>query len=193
MQLIKSISSNQLVKKIFLAFIGSILLAISSKIKIPFYPVPMTMQTFVVVLIGVLYGWKLGVFTVALYLFEGAIGLPVFAGTPEKGIGLIYLTGPTMGYLMGFLVAVFISGYFYPRIKTSGQNNVENLLGKLIISIKFFMLFVVSMLSIYILGIIWLSNFVGWEKVLVLGVYPFVLAEMFKISILTVLAKLVKI
>ena len=193
MQLIKSISSNQLVKKIFLAFIGSILLAISSKIKIPFYPVPMTMQTFVVVLIGMLYGWKLGVFTVALYLFEGAIGLPVFAGTPEKGIGLIYLTGPTMGYLMGFLVAVFISGYFYPRIKTSGQNNVENLLGKLIISIKFFMLFVVSMLSIYILGIIWLSNFVGWGKVLVLGVYPFLLAELFKILILTVLAKLVKI
>ena len=192
MQLIKNISSNQLIKKIFLAFIGSILLAISSKIKIPFYPVPMTMQTFVVVLIGMLYGWKLGVFTVALYLFEGAIGLPVFAGTPEKGIGLIYFTGPTMGYLMGFLLAVFISGYFYPKIKTSEQN-VENLLGKLIISVKFFMLFVASMLSIYILGIIWLSNFVGWEKVLVLGVYPFVLAEMFKISILTVLAKLVKI
>ena len=192
MQLIKNISSNQLIKKIFLVFIGSILLAISSKIKIPFYPVPMTMQTFVVVLIGMLYGWKLGVFTVALYLFEGAIGLPVFAGTPEKGIGLIYFTGPTMGYLMGFLLAVFISGYFYPKIKTSEQN-VENLLGKLIISVKFFMLFLASMLSIYILGIIWLSNFVGWEKVLVLGVYPFVLAEMFKISILTVLAKLVKI
>ena len=192
MQLIKNISSNQLIKKIFFVFIGSILLAISSKIKIPFYPVPMTMQTFVVVLIGMLYGWKLGVFTVALYLFEGAIGLPVFAGTPEKGIGLIYFTGPTMGYLMGFLLAVFISGYFYPKIKTSEQN-VENLLGKLIISVKFFMLFLASMLSIYILGIIWLSNFVGWEKVLVLGVYPFVLAEMFKISILTVLAKLVKI
>ena len=192
MQLIKNISSSKMVKTIFLAFIGSILLAISSKIKIPFYPVPMTMQTFVVVLIGMLYGWKLGVFTVALYLFEGAIGLPVFAGTPEKGIGLIYFTGPTMGYLMGFLLAVFISGYFYPKIKTSEQN-VENLLGKLIISVKFFMLFVASMLSIYILGIIWLSNFVGWEKVLVLGVYPFVLAEMFKISILTVLAKLVKI
>ena len=192
MQLIKNISSNQIIKKIFLVFIGSILLAISSKIKIPFYPVPMTMQTFVVVLIGMLYGWKLGVFTVALYLFEGAIGLPVFAGTPEKGIGLIYFTGPTMGYLMGFLLAVFISGYFYPKIKTSEQN-VENLLGKLIISVKFFMLFVASMLSIYILGIIWLSNFVGWGKVLVLGVYPFLLAELFKILILTVLAKLVKI
>ena len=192
MQLIKNISSSKMVKTIFLAFIGSILLAISSKIKIPFYPVPMTMQTFVVVLIGMLYGWKLGVFTVALYLFEGAIGLPVFAGTPEKGIGLIYFTGPTMGYLMGFLLAVFISGYFYPRIKTSGQYE-KNLSGKLIISIKFFMLFVVSMLSIYILGIIWLSTFVGWEKVLVLGVYPFLLAEIFKILILTVLAKLVKI
>ena len=192
MQLIKNISSNQLIKKIFLVFIGSILLAISSKIKIPFYPVPMTMQTFVVVLIGMLYGWKLGVFTVALYLFEGAIGLPVFAGTPEKGIGLIYFTGPTMGYLMGFLLAVFISGYFYPKIKTSEQN-VENLLGKLIISVKFFMLFLASMLSIYILGIIWLSNFVGWDKVLVLGVYPFLLAEIFKISILTVLAKLIKV
>ena len=192
MQLIKNISSSKMVKTIFLAFIGSILLAISSKIKIPFYPVPMTMQTFVVVLIGMLYGWKLGVFTVALYLFEGAIGLPVFAGTPEKGIGLIYFTGPTMGYLMGFLLAVFISGYFYPKIKTSEQN-VENLLGKLIISVKFFMLFLASMLSIYILGIIWLSNFVGWGKVLVLGVYPFLLAELFKILILTVLAKLVKI
>ena len=192
MELVKNIKHAKIIKCVFFAILGSILLAISSKIKIPFYPVPMTMQTFVVVLIGMLYGWKLGVFTVTLYLFEGAIGLPVFAGTPEKGIGLIYFTGPTMGYLMGFLLAVFISGYFYPKIKTSEQN-VENLLGKLIISVKFFMLFVASMLSIYILGIIWLSNFVGWEKVLVLGVYPFVLAEMFKISILTVLAKLVKI
>ena len=192
MQLIKNISSSQMVKTIFLAFIGSILLAISSKIKIPFYPVPMTMQTFVVVLIGLLYGWKLGVFTVTLYLFEGAIGLPVFAGTPEKGIGLVYFTGPTMGYLIGFLLAVFISGYFFPKIKNSGQN-VGSLFGKLIISAKLFMLFVASMLSIYILGIIWLSNFVGWDKVLVLGVYPFLLAEIFKISILTVLAKLIKV
>ena len=192
MQLIKNISSSKMVKTIFLAFIGSILLAISSKIKIPFYPVPMTMQTFVVVLIGLLYGWKLGVFTVTLYLFEGVIGLPVFAGTPEQGIGLAYLTGPTMGYLMGFLLAVSISGYFFPLIKTSEQK-VESWFGKLIIFIKFFILFVVSMLSIYILGIIWLSNFVGWDKVLVLGVYPFLLAEIFKISILTVLAKLIKV
>ena len=192
MELIKNISSNQLVKNFFLAIIGSILIAISSKIKIPFYPVPMTMQTFIVVLIGMLYGWKLGLFTVALYLFEGAIGLPVFAGTPEKGIGLVYLTGPTMGYLIGFLFAVFISGYFFPKIKKSSYN-FESWSGKLINSLKLFMLFAISMLSIYALGVIWLSNFVGWEKVLVLGVYPFLLAEIFKIAILTILAKFVKI
>ena len=192
MELIKNISSNQLVKNFFLAIIGSILIAISSKIKIPFYPVPMTMQTFMVVLIGMLYGWKLGLFTVALYLFEGAIGLPVFAGTPEKGIGLVYLTGPTMGYLIGFLFAVFISGYFFPKIKKSSYN-FESWSGKLINSLKLFMLFAISMLSIYTLGVIWLSNFVGWEKVLVLGVYPFLLAEIFKIAILTILAKFVKI
>ena len=192
MELIKNISSNQLVKNFFLAIIGSILIAISSKIKIPFYPVPMTMQTFIVVLIGMLYGWKLGLFTVALYLFEGAIGLPVFAGTPEKGIGLVYLTGPTMGYLIGFLFAVFISGYFFPKIKKSSYN-FESWSGKLINSLKLFMLFAISMLSIYTLGVIWLSNFVGWEKVLVLGVYPFLLAEIFKIAILTILAKFVKI
>ena len=192
MELIKNISSNQLVKNFFLAIIGSILIAISSKIKIPFYPVPMTMQTFIVVLIGMLYGWKLGLFTVALYLFEGAIGLPVFAGTPEKGIGLVYLTGPTMGYLIGFLFAVFISGYFFPKIKKSSYS-FESWSGKLINSLKLFMLFAISMLSIYALGVIWLSNFVGWEKVLVLGVYPFLLAEIFKIAILTILAKFVKI
>ena len=92
---------------------GSIILAISSKIKIPFYPVPMTMQTLVVLMIGVGFGWKLGLATVSLYLFEGIIGLPVFSGTPEKGIGLIYFTGPTMGYLVGFLVSCIFAGKIY--------------------------------------------------------------------------------
>ena len=76
---------------------GSILLALSSKVKIPFYPVPMTMQTFVVLFIGIAFGWKLGIATISLYLFEGIIGLPVFSGSPEKGVGLAYFTGPTMG------------------------------------------------------------------------------------------------
>ena len=99
MELVKSLKQSKLLKYVFLALIGSIILAVSSKIKIPFYPVPMTMQTLIVLVIGIGFGWKLGLATVSLYLFEGIIGLPVFSGTPEKGIGLIYFTGPTMGYL----------------------------------------------------------------------------------------------
>ena len=102
MELVKNLKQSKLVKNIFIALIGTIVLAISSKIKIPFYPVPMTMQTLVILMIGIGFGWKLGMATVSLYLFEGIIGLPVFSGTPEKGLGLIYFTGPTMGYLLDF-------------------------------------------------------------------------------------------
>ena len=102
MELVKSFKQSKLIKCIFFALMGSIVLAISSKIKIPFYPVPMTMQTLVVLMIGIAFGWKIGLATVSLYLFEGIIGLPVFSGTPEKGIGLVYFTGPTMGYLIRF-------------------------------------------------------------------------------------------
>ena len=112
MELVKSLKQSKLIKCIFFALMGSIVLAISSKIKIPFYPVPMTMQTLVVLMIGIAFGWKIGLATVSLYLFEGIIGLPVFSGTPEKGIGLVYFTGPTMGYLLGFLITVYISGKF---------------------------------------------------------------------------------
>ena len=107
MELVKNLKTSKIIKYAFIALIGSIILAISSKIKIPFYPVPMTMQTLVVLAIGALFGWKLGIATISLYLFEGIIGLPVFAGTPEKGVGLVYFTGPTMGYLLGFIPAVF--------------------------------------------------------------------------------------
>ena len=110
MELVKNLKVSKLVKNLFIALLGTIILAISSKIKIPFYPVPMTMQTLVVLIIGIGFGWKLGMATISLYLFEGIIGLPVFSGTPEKGIGLIYFTGPTMGYLIGFLTAVFFAG-----------------------------------------------------------------------------------
>ena len=91
MEVVNSSKHLKIVKYIFIAFLGSIFLAISSKIKIPFYPVPMTMQTFVVLFIGIAFGWKLGLATISLYLFEGIMGLPVFSGTPEKGLGLIFL------------------------------------------------------------------------------------------------------
>jgi biotin transport system substrate-specific component len=170
MELVKSLKQSKLLKYVFLALIGSIILAISSKIKIPFYPVPMTMQTLIVLLIGIVFGWKLGLATVSLYLFEGIIGLPVFSGSPEKGIGLIYFTGPTMGYLLGFLVAVYFSGRFVY------DNNLINNFLKLLLATSF----------IYILGITWLGNLIGWDKpIFQLGARPFLLAELFKILIAT--------
>ena len=169
MELIKELKQSKIIRNVFVALMGTVLLAISSKIKIPFYPIPMTMQTLVVLLLGITLGWKLGVATVALYLFEGIIGLPVFSGTPEKGLGIVYFSGPTMGYLIGFLFTVYFAGY----IKFS-----ENLF------INFFKL-IFSVSFIYILGILWLGFLIGWQKPLFqLGVQPFLFAELFKILII---------
>jgi len=175
MELTKNIKQTKLLKRIFLALIGTIILAISSKIKIPFYPVPMTMQTLVVLSVGVILGWKLGLITIMLYLFEGLIGLPVFAGTPEKGIGIAYFTGPTMGYLLGFIPAVFFAGFFK-------VNEKYNLFYKIIFN---FIFLTISVSFIYIFGLIWLYNFVPLDKLWILGALPFLPAELFKISILT--------
>jgi len=171
MELIRNLKEVSLLKNLLLAVIGTIILAISAKVKIPFYPVPMTMQTFVVLLIGISFGWKLGLFTVGLYLAEGIVGLPVFAGTPEKGLGIVYFIGPTMGYLIGFLIAAFLTGFF-----RFGKNYVLNFF-KLIISVS----------TIYLFGMLWLAKFTGWEKVFLVGAQPFLLAELFKILILTIL------
>ena len=170
MEIVKSLKQSKIIKFVFLTLIGSIILAVSSKVKIPFYPVPMTMQTLVVLVIGIGFGWKLGLATISLYLFEGIIGLPVFSGTPEKGVGLVYFTGPTMGYLLGFLIAVYISGKF-----TYDNNLLKNFL-KLLLATSF----------IYIIGMVWLGNIIGWDKpIFQLGAQPFLLAELFKILIAT--------
>ena len=170
MELINNFKQSKIIKNLFIALVGTIILAISSKIKIPFYPVPMTMQTLVILIIGVGFGWKLGVVTISLYLFEGMIGLPVFSGSPEKGIGIAYFTGPTMGYLLGFLATVYISGKFI------FDNNIAK---------NFLKLFFATSL-IYILGVLWLGILIGWNKpILQLGVQPFLLAELFKILIAT--------
>ena len=100
MELIKQNTQNQLVKSLLIIFIGSIILTISAKIKIPFYPVPMTMQTFIVLFLGISFGYKIALATVGLYLLEGILGIPVFSNSPERGIGLAYFTGPKMGYLI---------------------------------------------------------------------------------------------
>ena len=176
MEFVKNIKHTKIIKFLFVALMGSIVLAISSKIKIPFYPVPMTMQTLVVLMIGVGFGWKLGLTTVSLYLFEGIIGLPVFSGTPEKGIGLIYFTGPTMGYLVGFLPAVFFAGLLKIYYK-------YNLIHRFILN---FILYTFSVSFIYLFGLIWLVNFVPVEKIWMVGAMPFLPAELLKITILTV-------
>jgi len=169
MEAIKKIELNKIAKVILITVLGTLILTISAKIKIPFYPVPMTMQTFVVLFLGIALGAKIGLLTVSLYLFEGIFGLPVFAGTPEKGIGLIYFTGPTMGYLIGFLVAVYLTGLF------KYDKGIINTFFKLIFSVSF----------IYILGMTWLGILIGWDKpIFKLGAQPFLLAELFKILLL---------
>ena len=169
MEAIKKIELNKIAKVILVAMLGTLLLTISAKIKIPFYPVPMTMQTFVVLFLGITLGSRIGLLTISLYLFEGIFGLPVFAGTPEKGLGLTYFTGPTMGYLIGFLVAVYFSGLF------KYDKGIINTFLKLIFSVSF----------IYILGLIWLGTLIGWDKpIFKLGAEPFLLAELFKILLL---------
>ena len=97
MDVIKQNTHTQIIKSVIVIFLGSVMLAISAKIKIPFYPVPMTMQTFVVLFLGISFGYKIAIATVSLYLIEGILGLPVFSNSPERGIGLAYFTGPTMG------------------------------------------------------------------------------------------------
>ena len=175
----KSSRVEKIIKLILITIVGSILITISAKVKIPFYPVPMTMQTFVILLIGITLGYKIGLATVTLYLFEGIIGLPVFASSPEKGIGIAYFIGPTMGYLIGFLIAVYFSGSF------KYDKGIINTFLKLIFSVSF----------IYILGLIWLGTLIGWEKpIFKLGAQPFLIAELFKVLLLTLLTtNLIKI
>ena len=174
MEILKTNSIHKILKIFLLVFFGTMALTLSAKLKIPFYPVPMTMQTFVVLFLGLAYGYKIGLATVGVYLLEGIIGIPVFSNSPEKGVGLVYFTGPTMGYLIGFLFAVFLAGYL------NLKNNTFIVFIKLIFSVS----------AIYLFGALWLGTLIGWDKpILELGVTPFLLAELFKISLLTILAK----
>ena len=174
MELTKNLTQTKIIKSLLAVILGSIALTISAKIKIPFYPVPMTMQTFVVLFLGVSLGYKIGLASVGLYLLEGIAGLPVFSNSPEKGIGIVYFTGPTMGYLIGFLTACYLAS------KINTKDNFINILTKLVIATS----------TIYILGLIWLGTLIGWDKpIFSLGAKPFLLAELFKIIILALATK----
>jgi biotin transport system substrate-specific component len=174
MELTKNLTQTKIIKSLLAVILGSIALTISAKIKIPFYPVPMTMQTFVVLFLGVSLGYKIGLASVGLYLLEGIAGLPVFSNSPEKGVGIVYFTGPTMGYLIGFLTACYLAS------KINIKDSLINILTKLVIATS----------TIYILGLIWLGTLIGWDKpIFSLGAKPFLLAELFKIIILALVTK----
>ncbi|PDQ19847.1 biotin transporter BioY [Mesorhizobium sanjuanii] len=162
---------NTALRNAVLVVAGSLALWLSAKLQVPFYPVPMTMQTFVVLVIGTAFGWRLGAATVALYLAEGAVGLPVFAGAPEKGIGLAYMVGPTGGYLLGYLPAAALCGFLASR-------GWDRRIATMALSM------LVGTVVIYAFGLSWLGTVVGWDKpVLAWGLYPFVLGDLLKLAL----------
>ena len=201
MEAIKKFELNKTVKIILIALLGTLLLTVSAKIKLPFYPVPMTMQTFVVLFLGIALGPKVALLTISLYLFEGIFGLPVFAGTPEKGIGFVYFTGPTMGYLIGFLVATYLAGYFkyencFDFHKFRSKKDlpfflalVNTMSSVFATSFKNLIKLIFAVSFIYIFGLLWLGFLIGWDKpIFQLGAQPFLLAELFKMLILSIIA-----
>tara|TARA_S200000501_G_scaffold206667_1_gene194290 strand:- start:199 stop:747 length:549 start_codon:yes stop_codon:yes gene_type:complete len=163
---------TKILKSFFLVIFGSLILTLSAKIQTPYSPVPSTMQTFAVLLLGMSLGYKLASITVIVYLVEGMIGMPVFA----KGGGMVYLTGPTSGYLIGFIFASFASGFL---------NKDKNYF-----YVFFHLIFSVSI--IYIVGLLWLWNFLGLEKsflyIFNIGAKPFLMVEFYKLLILTILS-----
>ncbi len=181
--LAQQFANPSLLKNITLAILGTLAIWVSAKIQIPFYPVPMTMQVFVVLAIGAAFGSRLGAATVLLYLAEGAAGLPVFAGTPEKGIGLAYMAGPTGGFLIGFVIAAFITGTLAER---GWDRNF--------VTTTFAMLF--GLAAIYALGLLWLAapflpitefGGIGFDKAIQFGLQPFIIADLVKVALAAML------
>lgn len=158
------------IHSVALALAGSAALAFSAHIQIPFWPVKLSMQTFVVVLIGLSFGSRLAAATVIAYLVEGAIGLPVFQG----GAGAAYMTGPTGGFLAGFLLSASLTGFLAER-------------GGIATATRAFGTVLLGMLAMYVPGIMWLAVLFGAEKGLAYGLYPFMLGELLKFVLLLAL------
>jgi biotin transport system substrate-specific component len=147
---------------------GSLLLVLSAKFQVPFFPVPMSMQTFVAIGLGLALGPVRGALAVALYLAQGAAGFPVFAGTPERGLGLAYMMGPTGGFLIGFVLAALVAGFLARRgfDRRPATAMAAALLAGAVI---------------YVPGLLWLGAVIGWDKpVLALGLYPFIPGDIAK-------------
>ena len=162
---------NRVSRNVILALLGSFALTLSAKVQVPFYPVPMTMQTFVVLALGMALGWRLGMATVILYLVEGASGLPVFSGTPEKGLGLAYMFSTTGGYLFGFVLAAGACGWLAERGWDRGV-------------VKTAAVMVIGNAIIYAFGLLWLGGLLGWDQpIIAWGLMPFLLGDAFKVAL----------
>ncbi|MEM9732556.1 MAG: biotin transporter BioY [Pseudomonadota bacterium] len=160
---------NRTVTNIALVVVGTAIMALAAKIQVPFFPVPMTLQTLAVFAISAAYGRNLAVATMLLYLAQGAMGIPVFAG-PEAGIA--YMMKGTAGYLVGFVVAAAIIGEAADRGLSQRPFTM-------------FGVIVAADVVVFALGFAWLSTLIGAEKAWQFGVVPFVLGDLFKIAIAT--------
>ncbi len=156
--------------QLFLALGATLLLAVSAKTKVVLGPVDLSLQTLAVLLIGATFGMRLGVATLLLYLAEGAMGLPVFQGTPEKGLGLAYMMGPTGGFLLGFVAMAAIAGWAADR----GLDRNP---------IKFAGALLVAEAALMALGFAWLAGLIGADKAWMFGVQPFILADLVKVAL----------
>jgi biotin transport system substrate-specific component len=154
----------RLVRNTLLVIGGSLALAVSAKIQVPFWPVPITMQSMVALMIGVSFGSRLGALSILAYLAEGALGLPVFAGVAA---GPAYLAGPTGGYLLGFLLGGAFAGWAAER--GWGRDLSRTL-----------PLMLLGHALIFAPGTLWLAALMGWNKALAFGIAPFVLATLLK-------------
>jgi biotin transport system substrate-specific component len=163
-------NSAAAVRALVLAVVGSALLAISAKIQVPIPPVPMTMQTLVVLLIGATYGWRLGAATVLLYIAEGMLGLPVFANTPPAVPSPAYLLGPTGGYLAGYVAAALVMGFLAER----GWDRSL---------VRVIALMTIGHGIIFAFGLAWLAVLVGWPKAWAVGAAPFMAATALKTAL----------
>ena len=162
--------TNDFVYVLLTSIIGSFLLAISSKVQIPMTPVPVTLQTLVLLVMSMFLGWRGAVGATSLYLFQGAIGLPVFA----HGGGFIILFGPTGGYLFGFLIASLVVGYLAEK---GWDKSV----------VLTFTSMTIGTLIIYLFGVIWLSYLKDLNTALVFGLLPFITPDILKICLGTCL------
>ena len=156
---------------VLLALLGSAIMAVAAKATVPFFPVPMTLQTLAIFGIAAAYGRNLAVATMVLYLAEGLIGLPVFAGAVA---GPAYMMGPTGGYLAGFVVAAMIVGW--AADKGWSRNALKMALAMLIADAV-----------VFGMGFAWLASHIGANKAFAFGVVPFVLGDVVKILLASAL------